>query len=289
METLRSVARRFANRDRWSEGRDYFEAHLARSPEDAEARAHLAFFVVKESRYDTDRGLRLLDEALAANAACAIAWVYRAMILGTLQQAEAAHRALDEAARLAATEEDVVRTRAWIALDLWRVGEAIDGFQRLVEICPESSSCVLLSTAYLQAGDAASALEWARKAVERESDDFRGYAYAGVALSYQQRHEEARLSLEQAARLCPTSALVHHTLAYNAMQQEDVRSAEGHLRDALAADPLYVTSHKMLGDICSRSGRVDEARHHYLAALRCFPDYIAARDALAALGDDRQG
>jgi len=281
--SLRSKARGFANRDQWSEGRAHFEDHVARHPDDAEAFAHLAFFVVKESRYDTERGLQLLEQALQLDPTCAVAWVYRGMILGTLQQDAPAFAALDEATRLGALEEDVVRTRAWISLDLWRLDEALAGFHRLVEVCPESSSCVLLSTAYLQAADYGNALIWARQAVYREADDFRGFAYGGVALTYQGRHADARRELEEAVRLCPTSPLVHHTLGYSAFQQGNLIDAERHLRAALQVDPLYVTSRKLLADICASSARTDEARTHYEAALACFPDYTAAREALAAL------
>lgn len=280
---LRATARQFANRDRWVDGVAFFEKYVNEHPSCAEARAHLAFFVVKESRYDTERGLRLIEDALHIDAECAVAWVYRGMIFGTLLQEEPALQALHEARRLGALEADVVRTRAWISLDLWRLDDALAGFHHLVEICEESSSCVLLSTAYLQAGKWEEACHHAREALRREPDDFRAYAYAGVALAYLGRHAEARGELEEALRLCPTSPLVHHTLGYSALQEGDVDAAELHLRNALTADPRYVTSRKLLGDICAGSNRVEEARAHFESALETFPDFSAARQALEAL------
>jgi Flp pilus assembly protein TadD len=277
--SLRATARRFANRDAWTEGRAWFEERLV----DAESRAHLAFFVAKESRYDTDRAFALLAESLSLDPACALAWVYRAMILGTLLRSDEAADALERAAALGALEEDLVRTRAWIALDAWRLDDAIEGFARLVEICPESSSCVLLATAHLQAGQYEDAVVWARRALEREADDFRGHAYAGVALTYMGRFRDAREELLAAARLAPGSPMVHHALGYAALQAGDEAAAERHLRDAVRVDPLYVTSQKLLADLCARSGRAGEARTRYLAALTLFPDYPAAREGLARL------
>lgn len=284
MTVLRDTARRFANRDAWIEGRDWFEAHVAGHPEEAEAHAHLAFFVVKESRYDTARAFALLDTAQVLDERCAIAWVYRAMILGTLLRGDEAEAALRQAEALGAREDDVVRTRAWTALDLWHMDEAIDGFERLTRICPESSSCVLLATAYLQAGRHGAALGAARDAVAREADDFRGHAYAGVALLALDRLDEARAALAEAAALQPLSPLVHHTLGVVAMQAGDRAEAERHVREAVRVDPLYVTAQKLLGDICAASGRPGEARACYEAALALFPDYTAARARLEALG-----
>jgi len=277
---LRDTARRFANRDAWSEGRAWFEAR----PPEPESLAHLAFFVVKESRYDTDRGLALIDRALERDPSCAVAYVYRAMILGTLLQEAPARVALAEARARGALEEDLVRTEAWMNLDLWRMDEALAGFHRLVEICPASTSAILLCTAYLQASRHEDAHHWALQAAAREPDDFRAPTYAGVALAYLGRHEEARAALSDALALRADSPLVHHTLAWIAYDEEDLAAAERHLRDALAADPLYVTSRKMLGDVCARTDRAEEAREHYDEALRSFPDYAAARTARESLG-----
>ena len=283
MSLMRAQARRYANRDAWIEGRRFFETRVEQYPLDAQARAHLAFFVVKESRYDTQRALRLLDEAIALDPGCAIAWVYKSMVLGTLLDESGAREALERAEAAGALEEDVVRTRAWNALDVWKLDEAIAGFEHLVEICAESSSCVLLATAFLQAGKHDDARRWALAAVEREPDDFRGHAYAGIAVLAQGSVAEARAHLEQAAALAPDSPMVAHALGMAALREGDLTRAERHLRAAVRIDPLYVTSQRALADLCARDGRTAEARRHYEAALAVFPGYLEARAGLEAL------
>lgn len=73
MNDLRSIARRFSNRDAWEDGLAFFEQLVADHPTDPDALANLAFFVVKQSRYDTERGLHLLDASLQANPRCPLA------------------------------------------------------------------------------------------------------------------------------------------------------------------------------------------------------------------------
>ncbi len=291
-DRLREIARRYANRDRWTPGRVVFERMVRLSPNNAEAYAHLAFFVVKEGRYDTERGLTLLDRALTLDPQCAIAWVYRAMILGTLLAAEDAHTALETARRMSSAcegrqrallEVDILRTRAWIDLDLWRLDDAIAGFERLVELCPESSSCILLATAYIQAGRFEEGLRAAHAALSREPDDFRGFAYAGVALLRLRRLDDARACLASAIALNPRSPLCHHTLAVASLGEGEVLAAEAHLRASLRADRRYVTSRKLLADLCAQSGRTAEARRHYRQAVAAFPGYTDAKAALEAL------
>jgi len=280
---LRLIARRFWERDAWAAGREWFEARAADRPDEALAHAWLAFFVVKESRYDTERGLALVEHALALDPACALAYLHRAMILGALLRGEEAGAQCEEARRLGVDEEHALRVEGSCHLDMWRVDEAVRCFRRMVDGFPGSTGAVLLSTACLQAGRLEDAVEWAREAAAREPDDFRAPTYAGVALAYLGRHEEARRELSRALSLQAASPLVHHTLAWVAFDQDLLEEAEGHLREALRHDPLYVTSRKMLGDVLARTGRPEEARAQYEAALRVFPDYPAARESLAAL------
>ena len=282
-ERLRETVRSFARRDAWRAGRVFFEEETRREPRGAEARAHLGFFCVKETRYDTKRGLAEFAAALELDADCAQAYVYRSVTLGSLQNPAAAREALGAAERLGARPQDLTWARACIELDAGSVGEAVAQFRRLVDMERDSSSMILLSQAYSQAGDNREALAWARKAFESDAEDFRAPTYMGVYLAYLRRFAEARAELERAAGFGADYPLLHHTLAYTACEEGKADEAERHLRKALEIDPEYVTSRKRLADLCAASGRLPEAREHYRRALERFPDYKEAREALLRL------
>ena len=283
-DRLREKARSFSRRDAWRAGRLSFEEEVHRAPRNAEAHAHLGFFCVKETLFDTKRGLAEFSAALALDAGCVWAHLYRSFTLGSLQDLAGAREALSAAERLGARPEDLTWARACVELDAGSVTEAVAQFRRLVDMEKNSTSMILLSQALSQAGDNAEALVWARKAFEADSEDFRAPTYMGVYLAYLKRFVEARAELEKAAAFGAAYPLLNHTLAYVAKEEEKSDEEERHLRDALAVDPEYVTSRKRLGDLCAASGRVPEAREHYRRAVERFPGYAAAREALKRLG-----
>jgi len=280
---MREAALRFIRRDAWKDGRAFFEDAARKTPENAEAHAHLGFFLVKESRYDTTRGLAELDRALRLDPGCALACVYKAIVLACLRDGAAAARAVEGARRLAAAPQDLLWAQAYIELNTGDVKKAIGHFRALAETSGDATSLILLSQAISQSGDDMEALKVARKAAEKDPDDFRAPLYAGIYLVQLGRCEEARRELAHAAKLNGASPLLHHTLAYAALREVRIAEAEGHLREALRLDPDYVTSRKMLADLCAASGRTAEARSHYERALTLFPDFPEAHEALRRL------
>ena len=283
-QELRVKARSFARRDAWRAGRIFFEEAVLREPRGADAHAHLGFFCVKETLFDTKRGLAEFAAALELDPACVWAYLYRSFTLGSLQRLEAAREAIRAAERLGAGVEDLTWARACVELDAGSVDEAVAQFRRLVDLENDSTSMILLSQAYSQRGHNNEALAWARKAFETDPEDFRAPTYMGVYLAYLRRFGEARAALEKAQSFGVPYALLHHTLAFAARGEGKTGESERHLRKALEIDPEYVTSRKRLADLCAASGRVPEAREHYLKALERFPDYKGAREALLRLG-----
>ena len=283
-ERLREKARSFARRDAWRPGRSFFEEEVRREPRGADARAHLGFFCVKETLFDTKRGLAEFAAALALDPDCVWAYLYRGFTLGSLQKAEAAREAIDAAERLGARPADLTWARACVELDAGSIDEAVSQFRLLVDLEKDSTSMILLSQAYSQAGDNAEALGWARKAFEADGGDFRAPTYMGIYLVYLKRFAEARAELERASAFGAAYPLLHHALAHLARAEGKEGEVERRLRKALEIDPEYVTSRKMLADLCAGSGRVPEAREHYGRALERFPDYKEAREALLRLG-----
>ena len=282
--SLREKARRFARRDDWRAGRIYFEKEVRRAPRAADAHAHLGFFCVKESLFDTKRGLAEFAAALDLDPACSWAYLYRAFTLGSLQRPEEARDAILSAERLGARPEDSTWARACVELDAGSVAEAVVLFRRLVDLENDSTSMILLSQAYSQAGDNVEALAWATKAFAADPEDFRAPTYMGVYLGYLRRFAEARAVLESAEAFASPYPLLHHALAFTALEEGKKDEAERRLRKALEIDPEYVTSRKWLADLCAASGRIPEAREHYRRALERFPGYKEAREALLRLG-----
>ncbi|NNN04542.1 MAG: tetratricopeptide repeat protein [Elusimicrobia bacterium] len=280
---LREEARRFFRRDRWTAGRIYFEEAVRRHPTSADAHAHLGFFCVKESRFDTARGLAEFAVALGLDPVCASAYVYRAITLGSLLRRAEADAALAAAEKLDAPPADMTLARGSVELEAGSVESAVVHFQALVELEKDSTNMLLLTQAHLQARRHEEALSWAREAANAEPDDFRAPVYGAIALAYLERFEEARAELCRAAALDADYALLHHTRAYVALKTGSPKEAEAHARACLRCDPNYVTSRKLLADLCAGSGRHEEARAHYQTALLLFPDYTEAREALQRL------
>ncbi len=282
-ERLREKARGFSRRDDWSAARHFFEAEVLRVPRGAEVHAHLGYFCMKESRYDTSRSLTEYSAALALDAGCALAHVYRAVTLASLQRPAQAREALLAAERLGAAPEDLIWARGSVELDAGSAAEAVSRFGLLVEREKDSTSMILLSQAHSQAGDNAAALAWAKKAAAADPGDFRAPTYAGIYLAYLKRFAEARAELEKALLGGAQYPLLRHALAYVAREEGKPAEEERRLRETLALDPEYVTSRKRLADVCAATGRVQEAREHYHRALERFPDYEEARESLDRL------
>ena len=281
--TYSDDARRFADRDAWSDGRAWFEARAAEHPEDPLVLSYLGFFVVKESRFDTARGSALVEQALQLDPRCALAVAYRAMICGATCRGDEALRDLALARDLGLEQAEWLRVAGWIYLDLWMLDEAIEAYHALVELVATSTSSMLLATAYLQAGRLDEARSWACRAAELDPDDVRAWTYAGVACAYGGQLEAADELLARASQCPRQSPLLHHTRAWVAVRRACWAEAEGHLLEVLRLDPLYVTSIKLLGDVRVALGRLPEARACYERSLELFPSYDEARKALEAL------
>jgi tetratricopeptide (TPR) repeat protein len=281
--TVGEEARRFMRRDRWKEGRRSLEDAVRRAPSDAEARAHLGFFCVKESRYDVKRGLAEFEAALKHNPRCVTAYLYRAVTRAYLNQRALADEDVLSAERHGASEADLAWACGCVELEAGSPDLAAAWFGRLTELRPESSWFIMLAKSHYQAGRLEKAVEWLEKASAADREDFRPHVYRGIYLAFLKRYPEARRALERAEAMEENYALLHHTWAYVEQAEGNSPAAERRLREALKLDPDYVTSHKMLGDICAASAREEEARDHYRYALKLFPDYREAREALSQL------
>jgi Flp pilus assembly protein TadD len=108
-----------------------------------------------------------------------------------------------------------------------------------------------------------------------------------TALSYLQqgRHDEGIELLEQVAAAAPELSAPRIDLGIARHRAGDLEAAESSLLLALESNPEQPVAHNELGIIYRRTGRFDEARKSYEAALAVYPGFHFARRNLAILCD----
>ena len=108
-----------------------------------------------------------------------------------------------------------------------------------------------------------------------------------TALSYLQqgRYDEGIELLEQVAAAAPELSAPRIDLGIARHRAGDLEAAESSLLLALESNPEQPVAHNELGIIYRRTGRFDEARKSYEAALAVYPGFHFARRNLAILCD----
>jgi Flp pilus assembly protein TadD len=82
------------------------------------------------------------------------------------------------------------------------------------------------------------------------------------------RADEAVARAAAVAREHPEPGTVHYRVALALQAHGDLASAEGEVRRALHIDPTQPEPHATLGQLLARAGRIGEARHHMLRAVK---------------------
>jgi Flp pilus assembly protein TadD len=108
-----------------------------------------------------------------------------------------------------------------------------------------------------------------------------------TALSYLQqgRHDEGIELLEQVAAAAPELSAPRIDLGIAQHSAGDLEAAESNLKLALESNPEQPVAHNELGIIYRKTGRFQEARKSYEAALAVYPGFHFARRNLAILCD----
>ena len=108
-----------------------------------------------------------------------------------------------------------------------------------------------------------------------------------TALSYLQqgRHDEGIALLERVAEAAPELSAPRIDLGIAKHRAGDLEAAEKNLLLALESNPEQPVAHNELGIIYRKTGRFDEARRSYEAALAVYPGFHFARRNLAILCD----
>jgi Flp pilus assembly protein TadD len=82
------------------------------------------------------------------------------------------------------------------------------------------------------------------------------------------RADDAVAQAAAVAREHPEPGTVHYRVALALQAHGDVASAEREVRRALQIDPAQPEPHATLGQLLARAGRIGEARHHMLRAVK---------------------
>ncbi len=108
-----------------------------------------------------------------------------------------------------------------------------------------------------------------------------------TALSYLQqgRFDEGIALLEQVAEAAPELSAPRIDLGIAQHRAGDLEAAESNLLLALESNPEQPVAHNELGIIYRKTGRFNEARESYEAALDVYPGFHFARRNLAILCD----
>jgi protein O-mannosyl-transferase len=134
-----------------------------------------------------------------------------------------------------------------------------------------------LANEHVQRGDYATGLEAAQRALDLSANDEWAWNNVGQALFGLGRIDEARVHIEQAARLNPANAIFWNNLGGIDLQQGQWLPAEQNLLKALSLDPNEPLAHLNLGALYLRTDRPDLALAHLEATLRLLPEDQLAR------------
>jgi len=125
-------------------------------------------------------------------------------------------------------------------------------------------------------GDAAGAVECARRQTELLPSDLNGWAALGAALELQRRWLEAEAAYRQAVALDPgdARAWLNHANLLAAQGRADEALSE--YRRAVRAEPGFCLGWIALGQLREQAGQREEAQRDYRSALACGVDVAQA-------------
>jgi len=93
----------------------------------------------------------------------------------------------------------------------------------------------------------------------------------------------AERQCRKALELNPKNATVHFTLGVALTHQDKLDEAIRHFSEAISLEPGYVDAHYSLGQAVARQGKSDEAIRHFSAVLRIKPDHAKAHGYIGSI------
>lgn len=126
----------------------------------------------------------------------------------------------------------------------------------------------------------------AREMVRQWPDNPHGWQGLGSILLTGQRFEEALEPFDQAVRLLPRDADLHHTIGTILTELGRLEEAETSYRRAACFGPDRAETHYALGTVLDALGRLDEAETSFRRTLDLAPEHAKAYSGLGTILND---
>ncbi len=208
-----------------------------------------------------------------------------------VKAAEADYRAgrLERAALLAnrvLEKDDSVEARIILALIKARRGsprEALRDVESLKRTPADDHKVYTAIGVIVRAEDAPRALEYFRKAVDLNPDDF--WAWFNMGLVYEDREvfEQATRAYKNAVRINPLYAQAQNNLGYSYKERRFYAYAVEHYRKAIELLPDNPGFYYNIGNAYSHQEKIDEAFNAYRKALELDPAFAKAHYNMARM------
>ena len=194
-----------------------------------------------------------------------------------------ATQACDVASRRNPRRVDLHVARAIAAIQLDRLGAAVESYERVLEIEPDRvETLAALGRLLVQLGRLDAAAERFLRLADLEPAAA-GHLSLGNVRMLQGRTSEAIRHYQESLRRRPQNLEAHLNLANAFAQAGELGHVIRHYREALRIQPHHADAHYVMGNIRASQGRVGLAMAHYTDALNSKPNMAEARQRLEAL------
>jgi tetratricopeptide (TPR) repeat protein len=121
------------------------------------------------------------------------------------------------------------------------------------------------------------AIDHFKTALKISPKHYEAHNNLGIALAFQDRHQEAIEHFRAAITIKPHFAQAHNNLGATLNHLGHLPEAMERFSAALEIDPQFAAAHNYLAMALASQGRLDEAIEHFSEALRINPQYEKAR------------
>jgi len=148
--------------------------------------------------------------------------------------------------------------------------------KRIREQFLDDYSYLRAASEFFKGNDFIGAERQCRKSLELNPKNAKAHAILGIALSRQDKLDEANGHLLEAIRLDPTDYEAHYTLGQTMTRQKRFDDAIRHFSIVLKLRPDYTQAYGYMGSLLLAKGALDQAAIHLSQALRLDPNYADA-------------
>ena len=173
------------------------------------------------------------------------------------------------------------KARGVVLATTGRRAEAVNAFQRAVELSPQDAEALCDLGVTLQAlGRLDESEASLRQAIALKTDYAEAHFSLGIALKGLGRLEEAEASYSKSITFKPDFAEAHNNLGNILKELGRLNEAEASLRQAIVLEPDYAEAYNNLGITLNDSGKLKEAEVNYIQAVALKPDLAEVHNNL---------